>query len=49
MEASPGSTRFAPATRLEAVAGGTRAQIIDIGAPAAEPESDIRAQIIDLG
>ncbi|MEP7009639.1 MAG: hypothetical protein ABJC13_04885 [Acidobacteriota bacterium] len=46
-KATPRSTRFAPA-RLDAVAGGIHAQIIDLGNPA-PPPSDIGAHIVDIG
>ncbi len=47
---TPRSTRFAPA-RLDAVTGGTRAQILDVGGtnPPSDQDPDARTQIIDIG
>ncbi len=47
---SPRNARFAP-LRLDAVTGGGRAQIIEIGGtnPPAEQESDISSHIIEIG
>lgn len=50
-KATPHTKRSTTPSRLDAVVGGGRAQIIDLGNPnpESETESDARAQIIDLG